>query len=118
MEICIVSSELSNPEKTLKGMMKYKSLPEHIEAVFLQNILKLFAHLIHIYEIDEQYDEILTLCDALTEKFEESVKSGELEVQERASTTLVIIKIVQEEISSSKWTIFIKRTVGFQLLTL
>lgn len=94
-------SELVDPEKTLKGMLKYKSLPQHIEAVFIQNVLKIFAHLMQTYEIDEQYDEILTLCDLVTEKLRESLKSGELEVQERASATLVILTIVHEEITAS-----------------
>lgn len=85
-------------------MLKYKSLPQHIEAVFIQNILKIFAHLMQEHEIHERYDEILTLCDMVREKLNESLKSGELEVQERASTTLEILKIVHEEISASEST--------------
>lgn len=54
------------------------------------------------YEINEQYDAIISLCEEVSEKMSESLKSGELEVQERASTTLVILKIVQEEILSSR----------------
>lgn len=83
-------------------MLKYKSLPQHIEAVFIQNILKIFAHLMQEYEVNEQYEAIISLCDAVIEKMNESLKSGELEVQERASTNLVILKIVHEEISASR----------------
>lgn len=83
-------------------MLKYKSLPQHIEAVFIQNILKIFAHLMQEYETDEQYEAIISLCDLVIEKMNESLKSGELEVQERASTNLVILKIVHEEISASR----------------
>lgn len=83
-------------------MLKYKSLPQHIESVFIQNILKIFAHLMQTYEVNEEYDKILSLCDVISDKLNESLKSGELEVQERASTTLIILKIVQEEISASK----------------
>lgn len=83
-------------------MLNYKSLPQHIEAVFIQNILKIFAHLIQQYEVNEQYAAIISLCEAVSEKMNESLKSGELEVQERASTTLVILNIVHEEISASR----------------
>lgn len=51
----------------------------------------------------QKYDAILQLCDAILAKLSESVKSGELEVQERASTVMVIINIVKEEISNSKY---------------
>lgn len=96
------SSELKDPERTLKGMLQYKSLPQHIEAVFIQNILKIFAHLMQQYEVNEHYDAIISLCEEVSEKMCDSLKSGELEVQERASTTLMILKIVQEEISASR----------------
>lgn len=100
--ICFIFSELKNPQHTLEGMLKYKSLPQHIEAVFIQNILKIFAYLMQCYEVDQEYNEILYLCDVINEKLNESLKSGELEVQERASTTSVILKIVHEEISASE----------------
>lgn len=83
-------------------MLKYKSLPQHIEAVFIQNILKIFSYLVQEYEINEQYDPILALCDDVGEKLKEGLKSGELEVQERASTTLMILNAVHEEISTSE----------------
>ncbi|KAJ8950778.1 hypothetical protein NQ318_011271 [Aromia moschata] len=95
-------SELQKPEDTLLSLLKYKILPQHIESVFIQNIIKIFASVMEKYELKEQYDDILRLCDLVTEKMSESIKSGELEVQERASTSLIIMKIVQEEISAKK----------------
>lgn len=94
--------ELKDPEGTLQSMVKYKILPQHIESVFLQNIFKIFTFVIKKYEVDEQYDNILRICDVVIEKLNESIKSGELEVQERASTLLIIIKIVQEEFLARK----------------
>lgn len=93
-------SDLDNPEQTLRTMLKYKSLPQHIESVFIHNILKIFAHVMKELEEAQKYDAILQLCDAILAKLSESVKSGELEVQERASTVMVIINIVKEEIST------------------
>ncbi|XP_072381838.1 AP-3 complex subunit delta [Diabrotica undecimpunctata] len=97
-------SELKDPEQTLKAMVKYKILPQHIESVFIQNILKVFTFVIRKYETDEQYDEILRVCNLVIDKLSDSIKSAELEVQERASTSLMIIKIVREECISRKAT--------------
>ncbi|XP_066144483.1 AP-3 complex subunit delta isoform X1 [Euwallacea fornicatus] len=92
------ASELENQEQTLRNMLKYKSLPQHIESVFIHNILKLFAHIMNRYESEGHLDLILDLADVILAKLSESVKSGELEVQERASTVIVIINIVKEEV--------------------
>lgn len=92
------ASELEKPEETLRAMIKYKVLPAHIEAVFIHNILKLFTHVFNGYERDSRFEEILTLCDEITVKLKESVKSGELEVQERSSTTLVMVDIVKQAV--------------------
>ncbi|KAJ8921177.1 hypothetical protein NQ315_013649 [Exocentrus adspersus] len=95
-------SELKDPEQTLQSMLKYKVLPQHIESVFIHNIIKIFAHVMEKYELNQQYEEILRLCDLITNKMSESIKSGELEVQERASTSLIIVNIVQEEILAKR----------------
>lgn len=84
-------------------MLKYKLLPAHIEAVFIHNILKLFAHVFDKYEQADRYQDALQLCDLVIEKLNESVKSGELEVQERASTSLVIVQIAKGAVEESKY---------------
>lgn len=96
------ASELKNPEDTLKAMLKYKVLPQHIESVFIHNIIKLFAHIMEKLETDQCYDDILELSQLIIDKMNESIKSAELEVQERASTSLIIMKIIQEEITEKK----------------
>lgn len=83
-------------------MLKYKSLPQHIESIFIHNILKLFARLVEKYEMNHEYDDIITYCDLIDAKLSESIKSAELEVQERASMTLLIIQIVKETVVESK----------------
>nr|XP_022908509.1 AP-3 complex subunit delta [Onthophagus taurus] len=92
------ASELKNPEQTLKAMIKYKSLPQHIEAVFIQNILKLYAYIMLLMETSEKYAEIIDLTDEVLITLEEGVKSGEIEVQERACTSVNLLKIIKEEI--------------------
>ncbi|RZB38732.1 Adaptin N and/or BLVR domain containing protein [Asbolus verrucosus] len=96
------AGELKGPERTLRAMLKYKSLPQHIESVFVHNVLKLFGHVMQRHELAGRYDDVLELCDDIAAKLQESVKSGELEVQERSSTSLVIVKIVREEIARAK----------------
>ncbi|XP_031329870.1 AP-3 complex subunit delta isoform X2 [Photinus pyralis] len=96
------ASELKNVEQTLMAMLQYKALPQHIESVFIHNILKLFARLLERYETECKYDEIIKYCDLIDAKLSESIKSAELEVQERSSTTLIIVKIVRDAISERK----------------
>ncbi|XP_018320785.1 AP-3 complex subunit delta isoform X2 [Agrilus planipennis] len=90
------SSDLKDPEKTLTSMLKYRNLPPHIEAVFIHNILKLYSRIVANCEATEDYGKIFLVCDTVTEKLSESVKSAELEVQERASSSLEIVAIVKE----------------------
>ena len=96
------ANELKEPETTLRAMLKYKSLPQHIESVFIHNIIKLFAHVMQEYEAGGRLEEVLELCDVIAAKLQESVKSAELEVQERSSTSLVIIEIVKEELAKTR----------------
>jgi AP-3 complex subunit delta-1 len=96
------AAELKQPEQTLRSMLKYKSLPQHIESVFIHNVVKLLAHVMRGYELEGKYDEVVGLCDDISAKLHESLKSGELEVQERSSTSLVIVNIVKEEIGKVK----------------
>lgn len=39
-------------------MLLFNNLPSHIQAVFIQNILKLFTRLIGMYEDEQEYDRI------------------------------------------------------------
>ncbi|GJQ85943.1 g [Trypoxylus dichotomus] len=96
------ASELENQEQTLRAMVKYKTLPQHIEAVFIQNIFKLFVNIMLKLEVAEKYDEILVLSDSILNRLSEAVTSGELEVQERASTTCVMLKIIKEAMEVKK----------------
>lgn len=83
-------------------MIKYRTLPQHIEAVFIQNIFKLFVNIMLKLELAEKYEEILTLSDLILNRLTEAVTSGELEVQERASTTCVILNVIKEAMEISK----------------
>ncbi|KAK9753947.1 AP-3 complex subunit delta-1 [Popillia japonica] len=96
------ASELDNQEQTLRAIVKYKTLPQHIEAVFIQNIFKLFVNIMLKLEVAEKYDDILALVDVILTRLSDAVMSGELEVQERASTTCVMLKIIKEAMEIKK----------------
>lgn len=100
------AQELNNPLDTFHNMLAYNGLPSHIQAVFIQNVLKLYARLVKEFEENENWHNIIEIHDVLNEKLLEFVTSAELEVQERANTALVIISLVKEEIIKSKLYIF------------
>lgn len=94
-------NELENPKHTLKSILSYKNLPQHIESVFIQNSLKIFVKSFIKFMESEVEGEIFEICDMIIDKLSESIKSAELEVQERASTALVIVQIVKETLLQS-----------------
>ncbi|XP_017769237.1 PREDICTED: AP-3 complex subunit delta [Nicrophorus vespilloides] len=96
------ASELKEPEASLIAMLKYKSLPPHIEIVFIQNILKLYACCLMKYELAQDYDKICGMYEVTQRKLENSLKSPEIEVQERASSTLMILEVVHCEVMAKK----------------
>ncbi|KAG8038163.1 hypothetical protein G9C98_006488 [Cotesia typhae] len=90
-------SELDDPIATLKSMLKSQasSLPGHIQAVYVHNILKLAAVTLNkAYAENDQatIDQIFELKD----KMAEFVCSGDLEVQERSSAVLVLFDYLKE----------------------
>ena len=50
------SSHLKEPEAVLEAVLKSKItvLPGHIQAVFIHNIMKLYAHILHKASSDEE----------------------------------------------------------------
>lgn len=90
-------SELDDPIVTLKSMLKSQasSLPGHIQAVYVHNILKLAAITLNKAQKEDDQatiDQILSLKDGMTE----FVCSGDLEVQERSSAVLVLFDYLNE----------------------
>lgn len=99
------ASELNTPELTLQTMLKYKCLPGHIQAIFVHNILKLTIYLVNKYhlEIVEQktinqlssYDRIFELINMVIDHLYNDYRiNSDLEVQERAESSLQLLKII------------------------
>ncbi|XP_073259026.1 AP-3 complex subunit delta-1-like isoform X2 [Porites lutea] len=89
------SEHLPDINVTLEAMLQPKatSLPGHIQAVYVQNIAKLYAKLLANQEEDEDGDT-KSVSEMLVEKLPIFVQSADLEVQERASCILQLIKYV------------------------
>lgn len=83
---------LSNPGETLEALLRgmNPALPGHIQAVFIQNGLKLYSRLAE----GERGEE---LAKMLAAKLDQLVCSSHLEVQERASSSLQMLKYMAKQ---------------------
>lgn len=92
------SQLLANPKATLESMVRGKvvSLPGHIQAIYVHNMLKLYAHIIATAEEEDDSEMIEEVTNLLLERLPVFVSSGDLEVQERASCILHIVTYVQK----------------------
>ncbi|KAG8236468.1 hypothetical protein J437_LFUL015474 [Ladona fulva] len=111
------SQHLPSPVSTLEAMLRggrLPSLPGHTQAVFVHNVLKLYAAVIsrprneggdpetiekNMYEFASIYDELayFQISELLIEKLPHFASSGDLEVQERASSALQIVKLLAQK---------------------
>ena len=117
------AEHLNDPQKTLESMLKSKinNLPGHIQSTFVQNIFKLYTHIINkIYETakseneeqDEDFVEISTddlnryrqITEFVIEKLQIFEQNAEIEVQERACTMLQLLKYVSKIIEKHQTT--------------
>ena len=100
------SAHLSNPAETLRSMFRGRvtSLPGHIQAVYIQNGLKLFSNITRDALQEEKEAggggaesakmRITDLAKYLEAKMSDLVVSSDLEVQERASSVLEVLRYV------------------------
>lgn len=87
---------LENSDTALKMLLKERPmLPGHIQAVFVQNSIKLFVHLLEKSIDDSNVDGVKTIVDVMDQKLPQFISSGDIEVQERASSTLTIVHIIK-----------------------
>lgn len=94
-------SELNAPEKTLNILLKQRSLPGHIQGVYVQNILKLFTRIATGLLERNEVNKIVTLCNLLLKKLPVFISSGHIEVQERASSAFILVQMLREQFPSN-----------------
>ncbi|MBN3288451.1 AP3D1 protein, partial [Polyodon spathula] len=92
------SEHLEEPMQTLEAMLRPKvtTLPGHIQAVYVQNAVKLFATVLARQEGAGDRQAAQETTELLIEKLPQFVQSSDLEVQERASCILQLIKYIQK----------------------
>ncbi|XP_024910067.1 AP-3 complex subunit delta-1 isoform X4 [Cynoglossus semilaevis] len=92
------SEHLENPMQTLEAMLRPKvaTLPGHIQAVYVQNAAKLFATVLKSQEGNTDGTVTQDTSQLMIERLPVFVQSANLEVQERASCILQLVKYIQK----------------------
>ncbi|XP_076811887.1 AP-3 complex subunit delta-1-like isoform X4 [Clavelina lepadiformis] len=97
--ICGEFAELiEKPDSLIHAMLRPRvmTLPANIQCVYLQNIMKVFAIALIQAEEEEDNERALNLTRVLLEKLSLFLQSSYIEVQERASSTLSILKYIEK----------------------
>uniref|UniRef100_A0A8C6S0Z0 AP-3 complex subunit delta-1 n=1 Tax=Nannospalax galili TaxID=1026970 RepID=A0A8C6S0Z0_NANGA len=97
--ICGEFSEyLQEPQQTLEAMLRPKvtTLPGHIQAVYVQNVVKLYAAILQHKEQAAEPEAAQEATQLMVDRLPQFVQSADLEVQERASCVLQLVKHVQK----------------------
>ncbi|XP_075943966.1 AP-3 complex subunit delta-1 isoform X4 [Anarhichas minor] len=92
------SEHLDNPMQTLEAMLRPKvaTLPGHIQAVYVQNAAKLFATVLKNQEGNTEGTAAQETSQLMIDRLPLFVQSANLEVQERASCILQLVKYIQK----------------------
>ncbi|XP_028341420.1 AP-3 complex subunit delta-1 isoform X2 [Physeter macrocephalus] len=92
------SEHLQEPQQTLEAMLRPKvtTLPGHIQAVYVQNVVKLYAAILQQKEQAGDAQAAQEVTQLLVERLPQFVQSADLEAQERASCILQLVKHVQK----------------------
>lgn len=80
-----VPRHLQAPQQTLEAMLRPKvtTLPGHIQAVYVQNVVKLYASILQQKEQAADTEAAQEVTQLLVERLPQFVQSADLEVQER-----------------------------------
>ncbi|XP_075228481.1 AP-3 complex subunit delta-1-like isoform X2 [Lycorma delicatula] len=92
--------ELDNAEATLEAMLggRVNSLPGHIQAVYVQNILKVLTVLL----TKSPVSHAILICAHVCERLPQFVQSADLEVQERASSALHLVQYIHDQLKGGE----------------
>nr|XP_011746807.1 AP-3 complex subunit delta-1 isoform X2 [Macaca nemestrina] len=92
------SEHLQEPHHTLEAMLRPKvtTLPGHIQAVYVQNVVKLYANILQQKEQAGESEGAQAVTQLMVDRLPQFVQSADLEVQERASCILQLVKHIQK----------------------
>uniref|UniRef100_A0A1Q3F930 AP-3 complex subunit delta n=1 Tax=Culex tarsalis TaxID=7177 RepID=A0A1Q3F930_CULTA len=97
-------SHLDNPEQTLNILLQPRQVPGHIQAVYVQNATKLFANLVHDCLEEDNLADIRKYCDQLLDGLPVYLSSGDIEVQERASSAFMTVQMLKGRLAAGDGT--------------
>ncbi|XP_053318538.1 AP-3 complex subunit delta-1 [Spea bombifrons] len=92
------AEHLAEPQQTLEAMLRPKvtTLPGHIQAVYVQNVVKLYSCILQRKEHEGDHEGAQEITQLMIERLPQFVQNADLEVQERASCILQLIKYIQK----------------------
>ncbi|KAG8431159.1 hypothetical protein GDO86_019336 [Hymenochirus boettgeri] len=92
------AEHLLEPHQTLEAMLRPKvtTLPGHIQSVYVQNVVKLYSCILQRKELEGENEAAQEITQLMIERLPQFVQSADLEVQERASCILQLIKYIQK----------------------
>lgn len=92
---------LDNPEHTLNILLQPRQVPGHIQAVYVQNATKLFANLAHDCLEEDNLADVRKYCDQLLDGLPVYLSSGDIEVQERASSAFMTVQMLKARLAAT-----------------
>uniref|UniRef100_A0A0A1XCL2 AP-3 complex subunit delta n=1 Tax=Zeugodacus cucurbitae TaxID=28588 RepID=A0A0A1XCL2_ZEUCU len=95
------SNDLEDAERTLNILLRPRQLPGHIQGVFVQNVTKLFTKLATTCLENKDVKGLTRLCDHALEKLQSFSSSNDIEVQERANSSCILIEMLRSQFSKS-----------------
>uniref|UniRef100_A0A182W523 AP-3 complex subunit delta n=1 Tax=Anopheles minimus TaxID=112268 RepID=A0A182W523_9DIPT len=99
------ATHLDGPERTLGVLLQPKPVAGHIQAVYVQNALKLFAHLVGEAVRNREPSAIDRYCQKLHEGLRAYLSSADIEVQERASSVYFLVALLRESLGAADQTV-------------
>ncbi|XP_001354597.3 AP-3 complex subunit delta isoform X1 [Drosophila pseudoobscura] len=95
------AGELEDAERTLNILLRPRQLPGHIQGVYVQNVIKLFARLATTCLELQDLPGIVRLCDHVLDKLQHFNGSSDIEVQERASSACMLIEMLRTQLTAT-----------------
>ncbi|KAH8288205.1 hypothetical protein KR054_009900 [Drosophila jambulina] len=95
------AGELEDAEKTLNILLRPRQLPGHIQGVYVQNVIKLFARLATTCLELQDLPGLLKLCEHVLDKLQHFNGSSDIEVQERANSACMLIEMLRTQLSTT-----------------
>ncbi|KAG5684600.1 hypothetical protein PVAND_013825 [Polypedilum vanderplanki] len=89
------TDQLEVPMETIKLFLQERTIPGHIQAVFVQNSIKILVHIIETSIQNGNIHDIKEAADIMEKNIQHFLSSGDIEVQERASATQMIVETVK-----------------------